>query len=486
MTSLRIFLVAGLLALLAGCASGPPAPSAPERLPAEWAGPLPHGGDPRALGDWWMRLGDEALPALVAQAQADSPTLAQAAARIAQARAAARASRAGLWPSLDLGLGLQRERAPGLVPGGGEITSTTGRAGVDAAWELDLFGARRASVNAAQARVEAGALQWHEARISLAAEVAQALVSLRACEALAGVLSQEAQSQGRIAELTRQKVRVGFESPSNGALAEAGAADSASRLVAQQAECEVLRQSLVLLTGLPHPALVARLAGGTARLPQPAAFEVRSVPAEVLAQRPDVGAAQRAVAAAAAEVGSAQAQQWPALRLAGSIAALVTEVAGVRTHASTWSIGPALGVPLFDGGLRAANLEAARGRYDEARAQFEQQARLAVREVEEALVRLDAATRRGADAERAASGYREFFRAAEQRWQVGAGSLIEMEDARRLALNAEAALVGVQRERVAAWIALYKAVGGGWDGHAAGPAAPSTPPVPGTTPQDPA
>ena len=110
-------------------------------------------------------------------------------------------------------------------------------------------------------------------------------------------------------------------------------------------------------------------------------------------------------------------------------------------------------------------------RYDEARAVYEQQARNAVREVEEALLRLEAARQREADAQRAASGYRDYFAAAEQRWRVGAGSLIEMEDARRFALNAQAALIAVQRERVAAWITLYKATGGGWDAQAADPVA---------------
>jgi outer membrane protein TolC len=87
---------------------------------------------------------------------------------------------------------------------------------------------------------------------------------------------------------------------------------------------------------------------------------------------------------------------------------------------------------------------------------------VAVREVEEALVRLDGAARRENDARTAAEGFREFMESAQARWDAGAGSLLDLEDARRNALLAAAVLVGVQRERVAAWIALYKAVGGGW------------------------
>jgi outer membrane protein TolC len=107
-------------------------------------------------------------------------------------------------------------------------------------------------------------------------------------------------------------------------------------------------------------------------------------------------------------------------------------------------------------------VDAAEARYMEARARYEQRARVAVREVEEALVRLDAATRREADAQKAALGFREYFDAAQARWDVGAGSLLDLEEARRNALTAAAALVTVQRERVTAWVNLYKAVGGGW------------------------
>lgn len=469
-----------LVVLLSACASAPEPTPPPATLPGRWSTPLPHAGDPVAMQDWWRRTGDPALADLVAEADRRSPTVDIAAARVAQARAAAGSARASLWPSFGLGLSATRVRQPvttqpaaPVTPGAPAAPSgstsqaielTTAQAGLDAAWEIDLFGARRQALSAAQARVRAGELQWHDARISLAAEVAQAYVGLRACEAVAQLLEQQARSQSRSAELTSQKVRVGFDAPATGALADAAAAESASRLGAQQAECDVLRQALVLLTGLPLETLQPRLAGGTARLPQPQAFTVREVPAQALSQRPDVRAAQEAVAAAAADLGSARAQRWPVLRLVGTLAAVATEVAGVRVNSSSWSIGPALQVPLFDGGLRASNVDAASARYDEARAQFELQARRAVREVEESLIRLDAAHRRTADAQRAAQGFAEHFRAAEQRWEVGAGSLIDMEDARRLALNAQAALVDVQRERVAAWIALYKAMGGGWDG----------------------
>ena len=194
-----------------------------------------------------------------------------------------------------------------------------------------------------------------------------------------------------------------------------------------------------------------------------------SVPAQVLSQRPDLAAAEAELAAAAFDVGAADAERYPRLSLGGSIGITTFRAGGLSGDGPSWSFGPLFTLPLFDGGRRLAAVDAARARFDEARAGYEQRARLAVREVEEALVRLDAASRREADAVRAAQGFRDFFAAAQARWEIGTGSLIDQEDARRIALAAQAALVAVQRERVAAWVSLYRAIGGGWE-----PQAPTT------------
>jgi outer membrane protein TolC len=194
------------------------------------------------------------------------------------------------------------------------------------------------------------------------------------------------------------------------------------------------------------------------------------VPAQLLAQRPDVQRAEREVAAASDDVGSAQAQRYPRLSLAGSIAAGAVRSGGVTTDLQTWSIGPlALSLPLFDGGRRTANVEAANARYAEAVAQYAARVRQGVREVEEALVTLDSARRRGDDARVAADGYRASLAATDARYRSGLASLVELEESRRTALAAQTALVGLERERLTAWVALYRALGGGWSA----PPAPS-------------
>ena len=188
-----------------------------------------------------------------------------------------------------------------------------------------------------------------------------------------------------------------------------------------------------------------------------------ALPAQVLAQRPDVYNAEREVAAASAEVGSARAQRYPRLSLSGSVGLAQVRTGGVSTDFTAWTIGPlALSVPIFDGGRRAAQTDAAQARYDEAASQYRAKVRQAVSEVEQALVRLQSTAERSASARTAAEGYRASFDATEARWRGGLASLVELEDARRTALAAENALVALQHERQAAWIALYRAAGGGW------------------------
>ena len=458
---------------LGGCALTPPGPAPAPDAPAAWVAALPSGAPAPSgtaaapataaraaqLSDWWSQFDDPLLPQLVNATQRNNGNVAQAMARIEQARANARIAGSSAWPSLDARGSATRARTEVPPP---SIIGTTAGIGLDTLWEIDVFGVTRNNVAAARARVDGATADWHDLRVSLAAETAAGYVDLRACESLVDVYAQDAASQKRTAELTGVKANAGLESPANASLAAASAADASNRLVAQRADCDGLVKSLTALTGLGEPALRAQLDARRARLPQPAAFAVEQVPAQLLMQRPDLTALAREVLAASGEVGAAQADRWPRLSLAGTISLARLSAGGVTERGTNWSIGPALSLPLFDAGRRAAQVDAARARYDEALARYTQRARDAVAEVETALVRLDAATRREADAQTAADGFRRFFDAAQARFDVGAESLLDLESARRNALLAAAALVGVQRGRVAAWITLYRAVGGGF------------------------
>jgi NodT family efflux transporter outer membrane factor (OMF) lipoprotein len=398
------------------------------------------------------------LVALIAAAQRVSPTLATAVSRIEGARATRVASGAALLPTLDAAGSIGRASQQSALPLG-----TTTQAALQGGWEIDLFGGNRAANRAAVARFEGAQAGWHEARVSIAAEVAQRYYSLRACEKLFDVASTDATSRAESSRLVQMAANAGFQSPAAAGLARASAAEGSARRIQQRALCDIDIKALVALTAIDEAPLRQQVATVPSALPPALNLAIVSLPAQILAQRPDIYAAEREVAAAAADVDVAQAQRYPRLSLNGAIGLARFSGGGVSTNLETWSIGPlALTVPLFDGGRRNANAAAAAARYTEAEVNYRASVRQAVREVEEALVNMNSTALRGDDVAAAVEGYRVSFNGVESRYKNGLASLVELEDARRIRLAAETALVNLQRERVNAWIALYRAAGGGW------------------------
>ena len=190
---------------------------------------------------------------------------------------------------------------------------------------------------------------------------------------------------------------------------------------------------------------------------------VRVLPAVLLTQRPDIADALQAVQAAAADIDLAMARQRPQVSLTGSVGLGSLRSAGATVQGNTWSLGPlVVSFPLFDAGARRAATAAARAGYDEAVALAQAQLRRAVREVETSLAVLQSSTEREADALAAAQDFETTLRATQARQQGGLASLFDLEAARRSALAAQSALIELRRERVQAWINLYRALGGGW------------------------
>lgn len=448
------------LLALAGCALPRPPAAVEATAPPRWHAPLPHDGRAADLQRWWQQLDDPLLPQLIAAAQAASPTVSAAGARIAQARADRVAARAALLPSLDASASASRGNQQAALPG---TAATVSQVGAQTAWELDLFGGRAAGRDAVQARLAAAQAGWHEARVAVAAETAASYFGWRTCQLQLAVAGNDARSRAESARLIELSTQAGFTAPANSALARASAAESAARERQQRAACEIELKGLVALTALPEPALREQLAAGWEPPGAALLASVPAMPAQVLAQRPDVFAAQMEVAAASAGVGAAEADRYPRLSLSGSIAAGSVRVGGSGADAQSWSIGPlAMSLPVFDAGRRAAGVDAAQARYEDAATQYSARVRQAVREVEQALVSLDSVRSRNGNARIAAEGFRASFAAIEARYRAGLASLLELEDARRTLLAAETALVGLQREGLTAWTDLYRAAGGGW------------------------
>ena len=437
--------------------------SAPPAAPAWIANQLPHDGSPRRLAAWWAQFDDPTLTALIDAAQSASPTLAQAAASVERARADSVAAGVAGQPGVEA---IASANRAAITFGGPVLIRSQYQAGVQASWEIDLFGGLARQREAAQAHLAASDAAWHDARVAVAAETANAYVEFRFCEMQVALAVADGASRAETARLAAAASQAGFQAPATAALAHASAADAAAALTQQRAACRRAIKGLTALTALEE-ATVDRLLGEaarTARLPEPAAFQVAAVPARVLAQRPDIAAAERTLAATSAEIGIAEAQRYPRLTLAGSITPTRAQFGTAPAFsATTWSIGPSLTLPLVTGGRLTANIAAARARYIAAESDYRARARNAVREVEEALVRLEAAAARATDLAAAEKGYVTYLDATILRQRNGLANLTEVEDARRTALAARGASGLLQRERVAAWVALYRAVGGGWN-----------------------
>lgn len=468
--------------LLSACAVPRPPEKVEAPTPAHWStplpastAPLPHGGSLPTLAEWWRQLNDPLLVDLIFAAEAASPDVASAGARIAEARATRVAAGAALVPNLNGSASASRGNSPttGLTaPTTGTATDglsttlpaiTTLQAGLQSSWEIDLFGGLRATRDASQNRLTGADANWDDARVSVAAETANSYLAERACRRQLVVSTSDAQSRAESARLTDLSMRAGFTAPADAALARASAAEASGRLTQQRALCAVQQQALVALTAIEATTLKAKLDAAPIDVTLPAVQAVHSVPAEALAQRPDVYAAEQAVAAASADAGAALAQRFPRLTLQGSIATLQVRAGAFRESFDTWTIGPlALSVPIFDGGTLAANSEAAKVRYDEAAALYRAKVRQAVREVEEALINLQSTDERANDADVAVTNYQASFDATQARYGTGLASLFDLEDARRTLFTSETARVALQRERAEAWVALYRAMGGGW------------------------
>jgi multidrug efflux system outer membrane protein len=476
-----------LALLLAGCAVGPEYHTPPlsgTEAPQAWHATLPHHGSRMALAHWWEQFHDPVLTQLVEQADATSPTIAQAVGRVREARASVSTSQAGLLPQLK-GTGSATRQggfggsqfaggagglsAGALSPTLGLGTITTLAAQADASWEIDLFGGKRRSLEGADARLTASEADWHDARVSLAAEVANAYLQQRECEALVDIGAATLSSRQETLQLTERKFRAGFVAPADFAQAQATVGDAVNALEGQRAQCAQGIDKLVTLAGIDHDALNGLLSKASAQIPAPPDAGVHDVPAQVLSQRPDVSSAERAVAGASADIGVAVASRLPSITLAGSIGINSYRLGGQSLTTKSWSFGPSVSLPIFDGGSGAARVETARARYDQALASYRSKVRQAVQEVEDALVRLDASDRRVDAATMADAQYAKVLEASNARYRLGAGSLLQLEDVRRTALQASQSLAAVKLERAQAWVALYKAVGGGWRDDAPNP-----------------
>jgi NodT family efflux transporter outer membrane factor (OMF) lipoprotein len=433
------------LVLLTGCSVPTLTPDASQAPSARFSSAVPQ-AQARLEIDWWSRINDAQLTELLVLAQTGSPDLRTAAAQVMAARARAGQDAAAQWPNLT-----GQASVTETDSNAGSRTRTKA-AGLDASWELDLFGRASKAAKAERLRAKAEDYAYAGAYVSLSAEVADTYVQYRACRMIEAVHRDAVASQAETIAATERLVSAGLRAESDLALARASRASARISLDSQVADCRVLAQTLAVLTASPQDRVDAILAKGYG-LPPVKGFRVAEVPADMLRQRPDIAGAELTFAAALLDLGVAKADLYPALTLGGSVS--LAEPTG-------WSFGPALTLPILDGGQRRAAVRTANAGAITAAEAYRSAVLAAVAEAEGALTRLNAASRNLGSARTLVTEYDAYFAAIDADWRAGRVSLLEREDARRQVQTARIMQISQQLALSRQWIALYKAMGGGW------------------------
>lgn len=439
------------------------------KIAANWQGTLPHDGKLENLQQFWAQLHDPLLVEMISAAQEVAPSIASAKARIFEAKVNTVRANAARLPNITGGMTWSRTLQKGGTGTGsfsGGAFSTT-RVGLDASWEPDIFGTNTILLDSAQVQEKASKANWHEARVSVAAEVSNAYFNQRFCQLQANVQQADVASRAETARLTKISSDAGFSSPYSSSLADAGLADAQQQLTGRQAECDLAVKALVAMTQMDEPTLRQELTDNAFTLAQDQAddvFSIAEIPAKVIAQRPDIYNAEAALIDAAANIRDKQTALLPKVIIDGSLG--YTHISGSRTFnnsGAAFPIGPiSISLPIFDGGVNRADIKSAKVHYEEAAANYRSKVQYAVKEVEDSLVNLHSTASRRKDLLTAIAGYKAALTATEAKVKAGFANLIELEEMRRTTLLAETTHLEVSKDRLLAWVALYRAAGGGW------------------------
>jgi len=455
------------VALLAGCTLGPdyrrPETQAVEAFretPEPWKQAQPR--DDIERGNWWEIFGDPQLNDLIARIDVSNQTLAASEAQFRQTLAALGISRAALFPTLDANATVVRSHSPGSTLGGTTagrtVTSYGGR--FTAQWEIDLWGRVRRSVEAAEAAARASAADLGAARLSLQAQLATSYFQLRALDAQARLLDDTVGALRKSLELTDNRYRAGVVARSDVVQADAQLKSTLVQTVDLGVQRAQLEHAIAVLTGVPP----ARLT-----ITQSDSYETAvpvvppGLPSALLERRPDVAAAERRVHASNAQIGVAKAAYFPQVTLTGVYGATSPDVSVFFAGASrTWSIGPSIAQSIFDAGLRRSQTEQAIAAYDATVANYRQVTLTAFQEVEDNLAALRILEEEARSEAEAVEAARLSLSLVLNQYKAGTVSYLNVVTAQTALLNEERNAVGIQVRRLAAVIALIKALGGGW------------------------
>lgn len=484
---IRPYLLAFAIATLCGCGQLFPKVGQdyqkPELvLPANWSDTSPQNSPQTAndtdqsLAQWWRQLGDAQLNQLIDEALAANLDLRSAKTRLQQARGSREQAEAELYPTLKAsgnasqrevngsGTGMQTTGTnigAGIGSGGvgSTVNGTTYSPGLDASWEIDIFGGIRRGIEAATSDEAATKAKLHNTRVSLVAEVARNYVELRSYQRRLAIAKDNLASQSETAQITAWRYQAGLANASEMEQAKTGREQTRAGIPDSEVGLRTAENRLAVLLGRNPGSLREQLAE-VKELPALPASLATGIPAKVLRQRPDLIAAERTLAAETARIGQKQAKRFPSLNLNASLNWYTFASAGMSTLIQ--SIGTSLGMTLFDAGRLRAAVDIQSAVQEQALVSYQNSVLTALEEVENALKSYAAGQNRVEARCAAADSARRAAQFAHQLYQSGLADFQGVLDSERTRLNAEDNLVMAETDLRISLISLYKALGGGW------------------------
>ena len=468
--SFLIFLLC--LAALTGCMVGPNFQRPQQSVPARWSGPLPPPPSQPAtteeekLARWWTVFEDQTLTSLLERAVQGNLDLKLAEARIRQARAARGVAASTLGPTVDATGSYSRRQLPGssLDENAKGPTTNQYQAGFDAAWELDIFGGIRRNIESADANVQAAAENRRDVLVTLTAEVARNYIDLRAFQQRIAIAQKNLQVQQHSAKLTRQRFEFGFVSGLDVATAEAQVATTAAVIPLLEASARQTIYSLSVLLGRQPAALVQELAPALAIPTAPPAAPM-GVPSDLLRRRPDIRQAEAGVHAATARIGVAEADLYPKFTISGSAGFQSSDLGSWLNWSSRlWNIVlPSVTWQVFDMGRTRSNIAQQEALQEQSLIVYEKTVLTALQEVENALIALNKEQEHRKALADAVAFNEKAVDLSVKLYTEGQTDFLNVLQAQRALFVTQDALAQSTQTVSTDLIALYKALGGGWN-----------------------
>jgi NodT family efflux transporter outer membrane factor (OMF) lipoprotein len=456
-------MLAALGLCCAGCTVGPDFQRPDNHLPANWSlgnHRNPPAANPAELARWWRRFQDPKLNALVEQAVTANLDVKQAVARLYQIRAQRQAAAAPFWPWLNASGSEQDSNSNGSGPASGHARSYHG--GLNAAWELDLFGGTRRNLESANARLAAAAADLDGVRLSMAAEVALTYCQLRSIQDLITVARRNLATQQQSAQITRERRGAGFASDLDVANANALVANTKAAIPRLETSARQSVHAISVLLGKPPEDLSGMLAA-TGPVPTASSTVPTGIPSDLLRRRPDIRSAEANAHAATARIGVAVADLFPRFSLNGSLTQQSVKLSDwLSPAARASSYGPSFNWALFQGGNIEANIQMQQALRAEAVLAYRKTVLVALQEVEDSMVACSNDRKRHTALAEAVSANRIAVELSLKLYTAGQIDFLNVLNAQRSLLLSESEFSQSNLAQATDLIALYKALGGGW------------------------